>query len=144
MISEELRLINIIERNLESEFSGLNKLIQLKQDKTYEITSLKHMSPKDFKYGEIKRRNIIIRGSKIRKLYIKLKKFQTYDFKFIKYYASLVEFYSVYRIKYSRYKNCKIIYNLFLYHRFHKYNDNMINALKYNLNLFEAEYKLCR
>nr|BFD33545.1 Tn3 family transposase [Pigmentibacter ruber] len=143
LLSEESRLINIIEENIDIGFSNeLNKLIQLKQDKTYEITSLKH-SPKDFKYGEIKEE--IIRGSKIRKFYIKIKNLiprLMISNESIKYYASLVEFYSVYRLNIRDIKIVRLYIICFLFHRFHKYNDNMINALKYNLNLFEAEYKL--
>lgn len=60
----------------------------------------------------------------------------------IKYYASLVEFYSVYRLNIRDVKIVRVYLICFLYHRFHKFNDNILNAMKYNISLYDEESKV--
>ena len=143
LLTEESRLIDIIEKNIGNDFVlELDNLIHLKNDDYYEITSIKH-SPKDFKYGEIK--DEIIRGNKIKKLYPSIKNLiplLLISNEGIKYYSSLIYFYSAYRLKKRDIRIVRVYLICFLYHRFHKLNDNLINSMKYHISAYEEESTL--
>jgi Domain of unknown function (DUF4158) len=97
--SEQNRLISIIQNLLRtSEAEDLKKLLE---DSTglYEITQLKH-EPRDFSLAEIRRE--IQRGERLHSFYgiaQKLLPEMKISNESIKYYASLVGYYSVFRLK---------------------------------------------
>lgn len=96
---EQERLATIVSRFLSS--ADKQRLHQLLEDSAglYEITQLKH-EPQDFSAGEIRRE--IQRGDQIRDLYLladKLLPDLDISNESIKYYASLVNYYSVYKLK---------------------------------------------
>jgi len=51
----------------------------------------------------------------------------------IKYYASLVSYYSVFRLKQLNEQTARIYLLCFVYHRYQKLHDNLINCLIYNV-----------
>jgi TnpA family transposase len=107
----------------------------------YEITKLKH-EPRDFKASEIKRE--IQRGEQIRPLYLLAKEFLpdlAISNESIKYYASLVGYYSVQKLKQLN-KWLTYLYLLcFIYHRYQRLNDNLINCLIYKVRQYSDEAK---
>lgn len=126
---EQNRLIIIIQNNLET--ADIEALKQLLNDSSglYEITQIKH-EPKDFSLGEIKRE--INRGKQIKHLYLltqKLMPLLRISNESIKYYASLVNYYSVYKIKQLN-EWIGFVYLLcFVLHRYQSMHDILINTL---------------
>ena len=99
LIYEQNRLITIIQDHLKQ--SDIEALKQLLEDSPglYEITQLKR-EPKNFSVGEIKRE--IDRCKKIQPLYRIIQKLLpelSISNENVKYYASLMDYYSVYKLK---------------------------------------------
>ncbi len=96
---EQNRLIVMMQNHLNHpDIDSLKRLLEDSQG-LYEITQLKH-EPRDFSAGEIKRE--LERGKQIQSLYRLAKKLLPglgVSNESIKYYASLVGYYSVYRLK---------------------------------------------
>ncbi|HEY8803638.1 MAG TPA: Tn3 family transposase, partial [Clostridium sp.] len=138
---EQNRLITIMQNNLEQ--SDKEDLNQLLKDSLglYEITQIKH-EPKDFSLGEIKRE--INRGKQIKHLYLltqKLMPILGISNESIKYYASLVDYYSVYKIKQLN-EWIGFVYLLcFVLHRYQSMHDILINTLIYNVRHYIDESK---
>jgi TnpA family transposase len=138
---EQNRLIEIMQNNLEQ--SDKEELNQLLNDSSglYEITQIKH-EPKDFSLGEIKRE--INRGKQIKHLYRlthKLMPLLGISNESIKYYASLVDYYSVYKIKQLN-EWIGFVYLLcFVLHRYQSMHDILINTLIYNVRHYIDESK---
>ncbi len=98
----------------------------------YEITLLKR-EPKDFSFGEIKRE--LARGEHIQPLYLLAKQvlpLLDISSESIKYYASLVTYYSVFRLKQLDEHVIDVYLLCFVYHRYQRLHDNLINSLIYN------------
>jgi hypothetical protein len=55
----------------------------------------------------------------------------------IKYYASLVSYYSVFRLKQLNEHTARIYLLCFVYHRYQKLHDNLINCLIYNARRYQ-------
>jgi len=130
---EQNRLISVVQSHLKpSDIQLLKSLISDSQG-LYEITLLKR-EPKDFSLKEIKQE--ISRGKQINQLYCLAKSLLPHlsiSNENIKYYASLVTYYSVFRL---RRLNEWIVYVYFLcfaYHRYQKIHDNLINCLIYDI-----------
>ena len=138
---EQNRLIIIIQNNLET--ADIEALNQLLNDSSglYEITQIKH-EPKDFSLGEIKRE--INRGKQIKHLYLLTQKLMPtlgISNESIKYYASLVDYYSVYKIKQLN-EWIGFVYLLcFVLHRYQSMHDILINTLIYNVRHYIDESK---
>jgi TnpA family transposase len=138
---EQNRLITIIQNNLGN--SDIEALKQLLNDSSglYEITQIKR-EPKDFSLGEIK--SEINRGKQIKHLYLltqKLMPLLGISNESIKYYASLVDYYSVYKLKQLN-EWIGFVYLLcFVLHRYQRMHDNLINTLIYNVRHYIDESK---
>ena len=107
----------------------------------YEITLLKR-EPRDFSLGEIKRE--IGRGEQIRPLYHLAKQVLPHldiSNESIKYYASLVTYYSVFRLKQLDEQVVDIYLLCFVYHRYQRLHDNLINSLIHNVRRYADEAK---
>lgn len=137
--SEEQRLIKIIQNHLSETDKQQLKQLLYNSSGLYEITRIKH-EPKDFSINEIKRE--IECGNNIRPLFqlanIILPQLKISN-ESIKYYASLVEYYSVYKLK--RFNEYLIyIYLLcFIFHRYQRINDNLINSLIYKMRKYNDD-----
>jgi len=99
----------------------------------YEITQLKR-EPSDFSAGEIKRE--IRRGEQLTLLYHRactLLPTLKISNESIKYYASLVGYCSVFRLKQLHEQTVQVYLLCFVYHRYQKLHDNLINCLIYHV-----------
>jgi len=138
---EQNRLITIIQTYLtNADRETLQRLLGDVQG-LYEITLLKR-EPKDFSLGEIKRE--IGRGEQIRPLYHLAQRVLPYldiSNESIKYYASLVSYYSVFRLKQLDGRVVEIYLLCFIYHRYQRLHDNLIHSLIHNVRRFTDEAK---
>ena len=117
-------------RNLLSDSEGLHEITRLKRD------------PRDFTYGEIKRE--ISRGEQMRGLYLLTQKRLPelgVSNESVRYYASLVLYYSVYRLKRFDEDTAFLYLLCFAYHRFQRFHDNMINSLLHHVREFSDDAK---
>jgi TnpA family transposase len=138
---EQDRLITIIQNQLQiSEIEALKHLLSDSQG-LYEITLLKR-EPKDFSLSEIKRE--IDRGEQIHSLYHLVKRLLPHlsiSNESIKYYASLVNYYSVFRLNQLSEWRVYLYLLCFIYHRYQRIRDNLINSLIYNVRRYTDEAK---
>jgi TnpA family transposase len=139
--SEQSRLINITKNLLQaSELEDFKKLLE---DSTglYEITQLKH-EPKDFSLAEIRRE--IQRGEQLHPFY-RIARRLLPELKIsnesIKYYASLVGYYSVFRLKQLNEWTAYLYLICFTYHRYQQRSDNLINCLIFRVRNYSDEAK---
>jgi TnpA family transposase len=105
----------------------------------YEITQLKR-EPKDFNWGEIKRESH--RGKQILELYQLTKRLLpnlSISNESIKYYASLVSYYSVYKLKRFDEWTTYVYLLCFVYHRYQRCHDNLILSLIHHVRQYIDE-----
>jgi TnpA family transposase len=130
---EQNRLISIARRHLKlSDIQLLKTLISDSQG-LHEITLLKR-EPKDFSLKEIKQE--INREKQINHLYCLAKSLLPHlsiSNESIKYYASLVTYYTVFRLCQLNEWIVYVYLLCFIYHRYQKLHDNLINCLIYNV-----------
>lgn len=126
---EQVRLIRIANEHLTAaDVAALRKLLSNPHG-LYEITRLKR-EPKDFGYEAMARE--IWRGEQIASLYRlaqELLQFMRISPESVKYYASLVNFYSVFRLQQLDEQLVFIYLLCFVYHRYQQLHDNLLNAL---------------
>ena len=106
-----------------------------------EITQLKR-EPKDFSLSEIKRE--INRGDQIHRLYHLAKRLLPelkVSNESIKYYASLVTYYSVFRLKQLDEQMVYVYLLCFAYHRYQRLHDNLLKCLIYKIRGYLDEAK---
>jgi TnpA family transposase len=130
---EQNRLITLVQTQLTpTDREALQHLLADAQG-LYEITLLKR-EPKDFSLGEIKRE--IERGEQIRPLYhLAQRLLPALDIsnESIKYYASLVTYYSVFRLKQLDEQLVDLYLLCFLHHRYQRLHDHLITSLLHNV-----------
>ena len=130
---DQERLATILSHSLSG--SDKENLHQLLEDSPglYEITQLKR-EPKDFSASEIQRE--MQRGDQLRDLYhLADKLLPTLDIsnESIKYYASLVNYYSVYKLKRFDESTTNVYLLCFVYHRYQILHDNLIQCFLYHV-----------
>jgi tRNA U54 and U55 pseudouridine synthase Pus10 len=138
---EQNRLIALMQNHLNP--SGIEVLKQLLEDYPglYEITRPKH-EPKDFSAPEIKLE--MDRGKQIQGLYQIVQKMLPklgISNESIKYYASLVDYYSVYKLKRLNEWISYVYLLCFVYHRYQRMHDNLINTFTYRVRRYTDEEK---
>ena len=124
-----------------SDIEALKHLLSDSQG-LYEITLLKR-EPKDFSLSEIKRE--IHRQQQIRDLYQLAKRLLPYlliSNESIKYYASLVSYYSVYKLKRFNEWTAYVYLLCFVYHRYQRQYDNLILSLIHHVRRYVDETKV--
>jgi len=136
LVREQNRLTELLKKALSvSQIKKLDILLD-SSDGLYEITQLKR-EPKDFSLKEIKAE--IERAAQIREIYlfsnILLPKFQISN-ESVKYYAALVSYYSVYKLKRFDRFVARLYILCFVQQRFRQVNDNLINSLVYRLRSY--------
>lgn len=136
IVDEQNRLSQIVHNHLaETEIAALNQLIE-DAPGLYEITQLKR-EPRDFSLGEIKRE--IHRGEQIQTLYpLAQQLLPTLEIsnESIKYYASLVTYYSVFRLKRLPQAMVHVYLLCFILNRYQRLHDNLISSLRYNMKRY--------
>ena len=136
LTTEQERLGTIIKIQLSS--SDTASLLQLLKNPRglYEITRIKR-EPKDF--GEKEMRREIKRGEQIATLHDIAERILSHlkiSDESIKYYASLVGYYSVYKLQRFDRKTTFIYLLCFVYHRYHQMHDNLLNCFIYQVHLY--------
>ena len=138
---EENRLVAILRHHLqELDIEAFNHLLE-DSPGLHEITQLKR-EPKDFSSKEMKRE--LNRGEKIRHLYDlsqQLLPALQISNESIRYYASLVTYYSVFRLKRFDPWIVYIYLLCFVHHRYQKLHDNLIGSLIYNVRRYTDDAK---
>lgn len=133
---EQDRLAVIVSNWLDrSHREDLNRLLEDSPD-LYEITQLRR-EPKDFSASEIKRE--IHRGEQIRDLYYlatRLLPHMGISNESVKYYASLVNYYSVYKLKRFDEPTAHVYLLCFVYHRFQRLHDNLMSSLIHHVRRY--------
>ena len=136
IVGEQNRLSQLVHEHLKaSEVTALNQLIA-DAPGLYEITQLKR-EPKDFSPSEIKRE--IYRGEQIQSLYPlaqHLLPLLEISNESIKYYASLVTYYSVFRLKRLPQGMVHVYLLCFILNRYQRLHDNLISSLRYNVKRY--------
>lgn len=139
---EQGRLVAVVKQHLTvANTEALNRMID-DAPGLYEITQLKR-EPKDFSLGEVKRE--IRRSDQIQPLYRlaqNLLPALEISRESIKYYASLVTYYSVFRLKQLTEGTVYVYLLCFVYHRYQRAHDNLINSLIYNVRRYVEESKI--
>ena len=133
---EQNRLTAIMRDNLTQE--GVEALEELLADSPglHEITQLKR-EPKDFTSGEMKRE--ILRGERIQPLYRVAESLLPetgISSESVKYYASLVSYYSVHRLKRLNRRMVYVYLLCFALHRYQRMNDNLIGCLIHHVRRY--------
>ncbi|HEX9867919.1 MAG TPA: Tn3 family transposase, partial [Candidatus Tectomicrobia bacterium] len=138
---EQNRLSDLVQTQLQDpEPEALQHLLE-DSPGLYEITLLKR-EPKDFSPGEIKRE--IGRGDQLYQLYQLAKRVLPHlaiSNESIKYYASLVTYYSVFRLKQLDKRLVHVYLLCFVYHRYQRLHDNLINSLIHHVRRYSDEAK---
>lgn len=138
---EEDRLINLAQTHLDAEtVIALQALLQ-NPARLYEITHLKR-EPKDFTRSEIN--DEVRRGQQIRDLYQAARRILpllAISNESIKYYASLISYYTVSRLKQRDEDLARIYLLCYVHFRYQKLYDNLINALIYNVRQYHDAAK---
>ncbi len=133
---EQERLTTIASHYLSpSDVVDLNRLLE-DSPGLYEITQLKR-EPRDFSASEIKRE--IQRGEQIYALYNLAQKLLPelhISNESIKYYASLVAYYSVFRLKQLDEQTVHIYLLCFVYHRYQRLCDNLLVSLIHHVRRY--------
>ncbi len=136
---EKLRLIDFARSRLQpADVRALRQLLT-NPDGLYEITRLKR-SPRDFGFQEMKRE--IARGEQVRSLYglaERLIPLLEISNEGIKYYASLVAYYSVFRLRQLDEHLVYIYLLCFAYHRFQRFQDNLIGYFIHQVRRYVDE-----
>jgi len=136
LIFEQNRLAGILkERLTPSDRQAFNALLDEKSG-LYHITHLKR-DPRDFSATEIKRE--ITRGAQIRDLYVLSQQVLPalkISNESVKYYASLVGYYSVFRLKRFEPWTVYIYLLCFIYNRYQQHYDNLLASFIFHVRKF--------
>lgn len=139
LLNEQKRLIQILKENLApSDLEDLHKLLTDRPG-LYEITQLKQ-EPRNFREGEIKRE--LKRGQQLQPLYQRatiLIPCLDISRESVKYYASLVGYYSVYKLNRMDTWQVYVYLLCFAYHRTQRLYDNLIHSFLYHVRQFQEE-----
>lgn len=113
-----------------------------RKDRFYVLTLLKK-APKDFKYKQISQE--IAKQKILKPLYDFAKDFLPrlkISNDNIVYFGSLVNFYSIFRLQQLQRGITNVYLLCFIYHRYHRINDNLINAFIYYVRKYQTTAKL--
>ncbi len=118
----------------------LQALLQA-DDGLYAISALKH-EPKDFSYGELRQESV--RRAFFAPLHAFGHSFLTsagLSTESVKYYASLVQYYTVYKLQRMAPATTRLYLLCFAYHRFRQINDNLVDAFIHLVDQYEQQAK---
>jgi hypothetical protein len=139
--NEQRRMTKVIQENLTlDEVNSLNGLLGAESG-IHTITQLKR-DPRDFTLTEIKQE--IRRGSEMKGSYelaqriLPLLKISNES---VKYYASLMEYYSVYRLKNFDLNTVHLYGLCFIYHRYQRHFDNLLASFIFHTRKFNDAAK---
>jgi len=138
---EQQRLTGILRRHITpADCEALRRLLE-DADGLHEITRLKR-DPKGFTNSEVKQE--VRRGEQIRDLYRLAQRLLpelAISNDSVRYYASLVGYYSAYRLKRFDEWTAYLYLLCFVHHRYQQFHDNLIGSLLYHVRDFADEAK---
>ena len=133
LVQEQRRLASIVDNHIDpSAQSALNRLLEDIQG-LHEITLLKR-DPRDFSNSEIRRE--AKRGEQMRELYELSQRLLPHlhiSNENIRYYATLVDYYSVFRLRQLSESTVYVYLLCFIQHRYQKLHDNLIQSLLHHV-----------
>ena len=139
---ERLRITRLLGQALTTAVEQQLEALLQADEGMYRISILKH-EPKDFSYEEL--RQEVGR----RKFFQQLYEFgQTFlasaglSNESVRYYASLVQFYTVYKLQRMAVQTARLYLLCFAYHRFRQINDNLVEAFIHLVDQYEKQAKL--
>ena len=138
---EKKRLGTVIMKQLSEEGQKTLDNFFTSEDGLYEITLLKK-EPRNFGHKEMSQE--VNKREVTREIYCIACRFLKnigISNENIKYYASLVKYYSVYKLKRMNKEIVYIYLTCFIFNRYEKINDNLINAFTYYINKYTDEAK---
>jgi hypothetical protein len=139
---ERLRITLLLDRALTPEVERQLEALLEADEGMYRISLLKH-EPKDFSYGEL--RQEVERGKFFQPLFAFGQTFLTsagLSNENVKYYASLVQFYTVYKLQRMAVPTVRLYLLCFASHRFRQINDNLIEAFIHLVDDYEQQAKI--
>ncbi len=141
LVKERHRLGNLAKKYINSAIEVALENLLTREDSLYFLTLLKK-EPKDFSHKEISQE--ISKQQILLQLYLFsaefLPKLQISN-ENIKYLASLVDYYTIYKIRRSK-RDIKRVYLLcFVYHRYQRINDNLVNTFIYYVRKYSDAAK---
>ena len=125
---ERLRITRLLDRALTPEVEHQLEALLEADEGMYRISILKH-EPKDFSYGEL--RQEVERGKFFQLLFAFGQTFLTsagLSNESVKYYASLVQFYTVYKLQRMAAPTVRLYLLCFATHRYRQINDNLMRS----------------
>lgn len=138
---EKQRLISIARSELSASHQMQLQDLLANPSGLYEITQLKR-SPKDFGYREMQRE--IERGDKLKELYDLAKNLMPQlelSNEGIRYYASLINYYSVFRLQQLDQFLTFIYLLCFIFYRYQRFQDNLIGYFIYQVRQYNEQAK---
>ena len=130
---ERRRLADIAQNHVDQSAKEALKRLLEDTEGLHEITLLKR-DPRDFSNSEIKRE--VQRGEQMRELYEMSQKLLPHlkiSNENIRYYASLVDYYSVYKLRQLNEHVVYVYLLCFIQHRYQKLHDNLIQSLLHHV-----------
>jgi TnpA family transposase len=143
ILEETNRLSAFAERTIPGDVASMLQELLTREDRPYMFTLMKK-EPKDFKYKQISQE--IAKQNLLRPLYDFAEGFLprlNISNDNIRYYASLVDYYTAFRVKQLHDSSVANVYLLcFIYHRYQRINDNLVNTFIYHVRKHETAAKL--
>jgi Domain of unknown function (DUF4158) len=139
---ERVRITRLLDQALTSEVERQLEVLLEADEGMYKISILKH-EPKDFSYGEL--RQEVERGKFFQPLFAFGQTFLTsagLSNESVKYYASLVHFYTVYKLQRMAVPTVRLYLLCFASHRYRQINDNLIEAFIHLVDDYEQQAKI--
>jgi TnpA family transposase len=139
---ERRRITGLLEQTITPAVKKQLEALLLSDEGMYPISMLKH-EPKDFSYSELHQE--VGRRKVFQPLYAFGKTFLAANglsSESVKYYASMVQFYSVYKLQRMAAPTTRLYLLCFAFHRFRQINDNLIDALIHLIGQYEKQAKL--
>ena len=139
---ERLRITHLLGGTLTPEMEERLAALLEADEGMYRISLLKH-EPKDFSYGEL--RQEVERRKFFQPLFAFGQNFLPaagLSNESVKYYASLVQFYTVYKLQRMAVPTARLYLLCFASHRYRQINDNLIEAFIHLVDQYEQQAKL--
>jgi Domain of unknown function (DUF4158) len=139
---EILRITRLLGRALTPEVEQQLAALLQADEGMYRISLLKH-EPRDFSYGEL--RQEVGRRTFFQQLYEFGQTFLAsagLSNESVKYYASLVQFYTVYKLQRMAVPTAHLYLLCFAHRRFRKINDNLVEAFIHLVDQYEQQARL--
>ncbi len=140
--ASRLRITSLLGHALTPEVERQLEVLLEADEGMYRISLLKH-EPKDFSYGEL--RQEVERGKFFQPLFAFGQTFLAsagLSNESVKYYCSLVQFYTVYKLQRMAVPKVRLYLLCFASHRFRQINDNLIEAFIHLVDDYEQQAKI--